>query len=271
MSNTPVFSLMRCISRLVPKNFINKLIISPSSKHFAKIYDIMPKPEGPTIYQIQNKALIELDLSKPGERAISFDAFEPKITKRFLQTLRFGSVVIDVGAWIGYYTVLAAKQVGSAGRVIAIEPHKGNFNRIERNVYLNDFQNVTLLNVAVGDRQCRELLSEGTDSLTHRVGGNEAGTEISVDSLDNIIDKSGFNAVDLLIMDIEGYEFLALKGAKYALERGIITNIICEIHPDKLRQNRYSDLEVLESLTSLGYTVQKFTDMVNVYHIHARK
>jgi FkbM family methyltransferase len=262
------------ISRLVPKRIINRLIISPRSKMLVQMYTSLPKPERPTVYTISGGVSIEIDLSKSGERAISFDAFEPLVTERVLNLLRKGDVVMDVGSWIGYYTLIAAHKVGSKGRVVSIEPHAENFRRLVRNVELNGFsKNVITLNLAVGERKSHEVLAEGSDSLTHRViaGGRTIGQMTSIDTVDNIIEASGVESIELVIMDIEGFEHCGLLGANRALAGGIIKNIICEIHPDKLKLNGSSEAELFAHLTKLGYKITRFTNMVNVYHVHVTR
>jgi FkbM family methyltransferase len=247
------------------------LIISPHSRKIIQLYDSIPKPRGPRIYKIANNVSIELDLSQPGERAISFAAFEPIITKRFLDIIKRDDIVLDIGAWIGYYTLLAAKEVGQSGKVISVEPHKGNYDRLSRNVNINGFGNVIFLNLAVGKETANTILADGSDSLTHRIVDEGRGTNIRTESLDTIISALGLDIINLVIMDIEGYEYNALLGANNALRQGIIRNIICEIHPDKLKLNGSSDIELLKFLSALGYKVHKFTDMVNVYHIQVSK
>ncbi|HYZ49523.1 MAG TPA: hypothetical protein VE593_01445, partial [Nitrososphaeraceae archaeon] len=85
------------------------------------------------MYKIYNGILIEVDLSKPAERAIPFDAYEPTVTQKFLAIMKEGDVIFTVGAWIGYYVLLAA---GKANHIVAIEPDEKNCQRIRRNVEL---------------------------------------------------------------------------------------------------------------------------------------
>ena len=269
MSSTAIIHLLELISKIVPKDSINRLVISPHSRKIIQIYDLLPKPKAPKIYQIANDVSIEVNLSNPGERAISFNAFEPIVTKRFLEIVKDRDVVIDLGAWIGYYTLLAARHVGLEGSVISIEPHRINFERIKSNIHLNGFQNVKLLNLAVGDEQGTKTLMEGNDSLTHTIMEDRTGYQINTDTVDNIVSGLRLDTINLIIMDIEGYEYFALRGAKNALTKGIIKNMICEIHPDKLRLNGYSDSHVLDLLSKFGYKIDKFTNFQTCYHIQA--
>ena len=99
-------------------------------------------------YRIFDKILMEIDVSKPAERAIPFGAYEPVFSSRFMDQLNQGATVLDIGSWIGYYALLAACD---SGLVIAIEADETNCARINRNIELNHFSNVKVLNVAVGD------------------------------------------------------------------------------------------------------------------------
>jgi tRNA A58 N-methylase Trm61 len=81
---------------------------------------------------------------------ISLPNYEPDIQKVFKP--KPGEIVIDVGAHIGYYTLKAARAVGTKGKVIAIEPNPENFHLLRNNVILNRFYNVMTLPIAIGAR-----------------------------------------------------------------------------------------------------------------------
>ena len=88
-------------------------------------------------------------------RIAFFGLFEPNLTYFLLDRLRPGDVFIDVGANIGYFTLLAAGRVGPQGKVYAIEASPETFALLQRNIALNGFGNIEAINKAVTDRACR--------------------------------------------------------------------------------------------------------------------
>lgn len=274
-----MFSLVRILTRilqLIPGTLLERAYYSNLRYIFLPLYDYLNKNEQMKIYKIFDDILMEVNISRPAERAIPFGAYEPKITEKFLDSIKEGGVVCDVGAWIGYYSILAAKRVD---RVISIEPDETNYQRIKRNIDLNNLSNVTTLNIAVGDRISRGVLEEGPQSVLHKVvlgskgGKGGKGKAIDIEPLDHILkDRLKINRVDMLIMDIEGSEYVALKGAQRFLSTGSIAKIICEIHPDMIMQNSGgSEADVVKLLSESGYefnTLDK-TETSRPYHIYA--
>src|SRR5207244_3754027 len=74
------------------------------------------------------------------------DVWEPLETKVVQNEVRRGSVVLDIGAHIGYYTLLMARLVGPQGRVFAFEPNPANYDLLRRNIQINSYRNVTAVN-----------------------------------------------------------------------------------------------------------------------------
>lgn len=93
--------------------------------------------------------------------------FEPEVTEVFLSHVMPGDVVLDIGAHIGYYTVLAARSVGNEGRVIAFEPDPQNYSLLVKNVAKNGYRNVTAVQKAVS-------WNSGYAQLYQTAGSSEA-------------------------------------------------------------------------------------------------
>jgi FkbM family methyltransferase len=238
---------------ILPGTTIEQLYNSRFGKSLVSLYDFASRNVPIGIYKVQNLALMELDTSKPGERALPFGAFEPDITKRFLSYVKEGDIVFDVGSWIGYYALLAAPK---AKQVIAIEADPVNCERIKKNIYLNSFHNIELLNVAIGEGESRGSIIKGPGSLMHRVDRGGTENTIPIRNLDSIILDLHITNIDILIMDIEGFEYYAIKGLSKALSSGIVKRILCEVHPNMLNQEGISHEEVITLLTNYGYSIQ---------------
>jgi FkbM family methyltransferase len=253
---------------MLPNEVIERLYYSKFQNLFVSIYDILHRNENLKTYRIFEDLLIDIDLSKPGERAIAFNAYEPVLSRKVLNIINDGDVVFDVGSWIGYYTLLAARK---AETVISIEPDNINYDRLKKNVQLNDFSNVTALNLAVGDKRSESVLVKGLGSSTNKIDPQGFGEIVKIETLDNIIDELKINEINVLIIDVEGYEYFALKGLIRSLSKKAIKNIFCEVHPEYLRENGVNEENVIDLLSGSQYDTtileKKFS---RPYHIHAK-
>ena len=146
------------------------------------------------------------------------DNYEPELA--YLErVLSPGKVFVDAGANFGIYTLLASKIVGEAGRVISFEPSSRVFPVLRRNITLNGFKNVLAFPIALTDKPGRARLyyhsAVGCDSL-----GKDASfepdahaEEIGTESLDTVLEQTSVGRVDVIKMDVQGAEELALRGA----------------------------------------------------------
>ncbi len=136
--------------------------------------------------------------------------------------LRPGQVVVDAGAFVGVFTVLAAKMVGPAGRVIAYEPDPGNLQRLRQNLELNGLTNVTVVAKGLWDSQTtlRFEAAAGPVSSFIDCGQSTGGgmvMEVPVVRLDDELEAMGLRGVDFVKMDVEGAELHVLAGSKAIL------------------------------------------------------
>jgi len=122
-------------------------------------------------------------------------------------------IVIDIGAYVGLYTCMAAEKVGSAGRVISFEPDPANYRQLLSNVTLNGFCNVTMVASALSERPGRANLFIKHHGTVSSLGGSGSCVEVAVDTLDNVLKRMGVPKVDLIKIDVEGFELQVLRGA----------------------------------------------------------
>lgn len=155
--------------------------------------------------------------------------------------LRPGMCVVDVGANIGYYTLLFAQGVGPSGKIVAVEPSPDNLSELAINVEHNRLGNVEIVPKAVGaDRRTVGLLKGINSGVTD---DDRAAFTVEQDTIDNIAKER----IDLLKIDIEGYEWQALMGAQRVLsnDRPIV---FLEVHPKHIRQFEASMAQIFEFL-----------------------
>ncbi len=165
--------------------------------------------------------------------------YEPTVTQIFKDTLKKGDTVFDIGANIGYYTLLAAKLVGKEGKVIAFEPEPSNFELLRKNVRLNGYTHVTLEPYAVSKETGKiRLFLNDRNKGDHRIydsGEARKSIEIQTVSLDDYChDHPG--RVDFIKMDIQGAEAAALQGMGGVLKHNPSIKLVSEFWPQGLRR-----------------------------------
>jgi FkbM family methyltransferase len=183
--------------------------------------------------------------------------FERKETEYLANVTAPGWVCIDVGACFGWYTVLFSRRVGQYGHVHAFEPVPVNYKCVSDNLALNQCQNVTLNDFALGDSSGRfqMFLPERGVSASlqpHASLGNCKLIEATVIPLDHYLEKGGLSRIDLIKADIEGAELPFLRGATNALQR-YKPILMLEIQAHSTSLFGYQPLEVFTFLANLGY------------------
>jgi FkbM family methyltransferase len=190
--------------------------------------------------------------------------WEKQETEFVLKNIDQGTVFIDVGANIGYFSLAVASK---AKRVIAIEPIPKTFNVLKKNVEFNGFgSQVHLLNIALGKE---EGFLEFTDNLgpkNHVLSDSRVAADdrvsrciVKATTLDNVVEELQLPGIDFIKVDVEGFEYAFLQGAKAALQK-FQPILLMEI--EKYRCTNYSidPTEIFSILESLGYKYLVFTE-----------
>ena len=144
-----------------------------------------------------------------------------------------GARVFDFGAHQGIVAMMLAKEVGPQGQVVALEANKHNHSVLRANTILNRFENIISIHGALGERSGTLEFSESLNGAVDNGTGAWGKVSISAFTVDEIAERYG--KPDVIFLDIEGFEYLALKGAKKMLERPI--DWFIEVHgPQALAQ-----------------------------------
>ena len=133
--------------------------------------------------------------------------------------LREGDVFVDVGANIGFYSLVASRTVGASGRVMAIEAEPNTFAILRENIELNQVQNIVPLNIGISDkRETLPMRVSSGEGLHNNRGGNSFLYEKNGERIDiacapmmDILHDNEMNRIDGLKLDVEGFEFRILK------------------------------------------------------------
>lgn len=181
--------------------------------------------------------------------------YEPYSTEIVTREVKEGQVVLDLGANIGYYTLLFAQLVGGQGKVFAFEPIPELFAMLNRNVELNSHRNVTTVRKAVSDRTMKGKIYVSSHRENHNLfdSTDNVGTvEVDMVSLDDYF-AGWAGGIDFVKMDVEGAEALALAGMKNLVRRNRKLKILTEFRPRGLKMSGVPPQEFLEMLSTSGF------------------
>jgi len=171
----------------------------------------------------------------------------------FETTVRENGVVFDVGAHVGFYTLLASVLVGPMGSVFAFEPFPPNLVYLKEHLRLNKIGNVRVVAAAVSDKCGKSSFEEGPGSSMGRIS-QTGRLQVETVAIDELVAKGKLPMPDYIKMDIEGGEASALAGAKSVLAQSHPT-IFLATHGNHVHQ------ECCRLLLSLGYELQPIDGM----------
>ena len=180
--------------------------------------------------------------------------------RTFLQAIRDGDVVWDVGAHVGMYAIFAAGRVGATGQVYAFEPEQQTFERLQRNRTLNSADNLTALRLALSDAPGHTEIFIPVDNAA-RVGTlirperASGGQQVELAVGDTLVGDGRAAAPNVLKIDVEGAEASVLRGLRNTLAQPTCRMLLVEVHPQALEQVGSSVDQVREMLESLGFDV----------------
>lgn len=166
--------------------------------------------------------------------------------------------IIDVGANIGFYTLMSAKRA-SNGKVFSIEPDQDNFSSLIRNIELNQFKNIFPSLLALGEKNSKVILesfSSDDNNGLKRIRNNQNNQEpdIQMMTLDHFVEENKISKIDWIKIDIEGYEHELLKGALKTIAK-FKPNFFLEICDQHLKHYNSSANKLVEAFEDMGYKV----------------
>ena len=190
-----------------------------------------------------------------------FKAYTDHAERRLLTTiLSAGDVVVDAGANIGIYSEFLARRVGPTGVVNSFEPSPENFERLQ--CATRKLSNVRVCQAGVGERSGRSTLYLSDKlNVDHRTymteGDSRSGVPIDIVALDDYFEPG--QRVDLIKMDIQGYELHALRGANRVLADNSTAKLLLELWPYGLKKAGANWLELIETLQGKNMAIYRVT------------
>ena len=183
--------------------------------------------------------------------------FEPETTRCFLEAMRPGVTVVDIGACLGYYACLAARRVSPSGRIFAFEPDPENFQWLMHNIRLNGCsRTITAVPKAVGGRAGSvTLFRHPVDPSQHSVvppGLARQGVQVDSVTLGAFLEGQ---AVHMIKLDVEGSELDALRGMKGLLDANPQIHLFVESNHVALRRAGASEQALIHWLQQAGFDI----------------
>ena len=207
-------TIFRTINRINPtshgRHFISKLAMG---------FNAIPN-DG--VYRVDRGAIMELRMKDFIERSIYFDAYEFLCRRIILCYLKPGSVFIDIGANVGYYSLLANARVGATGRVLSFEPTPVTVWQFKRNIRLNAARQIELFGVALSDKEgdvqlyCPIDETHGHASMRNQGWQGTDNYTVPAKRLDDILPMD-IEHIDLVKIDVEGAELLVFQGGGHTI------------------------------------------------------
>jgi FkbM family methyltransferase len=222
--------------------------------------------------KLANPCLIKLNVPKYGYKAycpinrnefINMTIREDEIIEHF--TPKRGDIVVDIGAHIGHYTIIASKRVGANGKVVAIEASPSNFEILNRNIKLNQLANIINLNHVVYSKETKlKLYLPGEESghtiyntvISDRARNEDKFVEVNANTLDYLLQSKEIKQeqINWIKIDVEGAEFEVLKGAANILSNSKDIAILIEIHNLRDSTNLYRP--IVEFLNLYNFKIE---------------
>jgi len=252
-------------------NYFRRIFMNPIGESFlaAAMMNTFTEPLAfkllPNHYQYKKTSLRNvkrndinylLDISNLNDWEVYFNATE-KTLGAFIDFCKPGSVVFDVGANIGYSALSFAKHSGTTGKVFAFEPFPFTFSKLQKNCSLNSFPQLHIYPLAIAAQAGPTHVQVVTEN---NLGKNKIDTHnkenqsqpVNGTSLDLFYAAQTLSKIDLIKIDVEGYELEVLKGATVTM-RSFGPTLFVEVDDENLRAQDTTPAELIRLLHSEGY------------------
>jgi FkbM family methyltransferase len=236
------------------------------------------------IYGVNHEISLYIDSEKYAHRSIlelllQNKLYESETVTFITQYLQAGDCFVDIGAHVGYFSLLAAALVGEQGQVVAFEPEAVNYDALQQNIALNGFKNITSFPCALGEtHKASQLFINQDNDAGHALWDvalhpfNQKSRlacttrQVEVLTLDSVLENLRPKLVKMVKIDTEGSEFNILQGAIRTILTCNIPYIICEINRFGLEKMGASEKTLRDYLSAFGYEAYLLNDLG--YRVH---
>ncbi len=196
-------------------------------------------------------------LFDPNLQEITYD---PGFTNFIKSYLKPGDTFIDLGANEGWFSIHASAMVTSTGKIYSIEPQHRLKNVIEKNIDLNQMTNITVIPLAISETEMEiditlspSLNSGSTSIIKNSRSKFWKKQKTNTKRLDTLFEDYQMGHVNLIKIDIEGYEFSAIKSMENLLKNKLVDTILVEFHEKQLSIMNTSEAAIIAYFKELGY------------------
>ena len=180
--------------------------------------------------------------------------------------LSAGNTFIDIGANIGTWSIFASKVVGNVGKILSFEPHPKTFKYLSGNITLNKSENIEYFNVGCSDKKGNLYFSNNYDTMNHITYNSVDSIIIPVKELDFF--TSELKEIDLIKIDVEGFELNVLKGATNTLAKTKM--IIFESNKEFQKKYNYRTEDIINFLITHNFKVFKIHENGDYIHLNSK-
>jgi len=256
----------------IPQRFLLRTSFLLEHLTGSRLRVINPASLKPVRVQVESGINLLLDPGdKVAESILLAGSWQPEVWGALANGLSEGSVMLDVGAHIGWDTLKASVKVGPTGKVISFEPNPRTLEILRGNIAASKATNVIVEAIACTDKEQTLTLYDSTSE------GNSGASSLSLSTadekglgtlpsytvrgrpIDDVVRELGLTRLDVIKMDIEGAETMAIRGARETLLR-FHPRIVTEVDDDHLKNLGSSVKELTALMEELGYTQHKILD-----------
>ena len=242
------FSFGWGVSKHWPFNKIMKQIESSSIEKSVKI-------QGHTMF-----------LDKHDNLGLSINPIYGESDTEFVKkVIKKNDIVLDIGANIGYYSLIFAKLVGDSGKVFSFEPESENFKILKKNIEVNGYNNVILEQKIVSNADGKSTLYVSEKAGSHRIYKPDnyvESLEIESISMDSYIEKNNIKKINFIKIDVEGAELNVLQGIQKILDSNKHIILFTEFSPNQIKSCGLKPVDMINFLTNNKFKIY-FTQIKN--------
>lgn len=205
---------------------------------------------------LRNSLKLKLDISDLVDWHAYFNLSDPSISL-FLSKIQATDIVLDVGSNIGYVALQCA-QKANLGHVYGFEPSKKNFTKCTQNLQLNHLTNINVFQLALGQTPGKTFLkvesenNSGMARIDHQ--SSESNEEVIVKTIDQVVEEASIKTVNIIKLDVEGFELNVLKGAINTI-RKFRPKLFLEVDESFLQRFQNSSEELFSWIRSNDYEI----------------
>jgi FkbM family methyltransferase len=227
------------------------------------LFDRFTPWEGEREIGVSGNIRMSVNLANGQQRQMFMGCFAREVQAAVISLLRPGDTFLDVGANVGFLTLLGAGRVGSSGRVIGVEPYPPTFQLLQKNVLSNKLGFVEIHQIALSSEAgtLRLWVPAQTEHREFNIsvvqGENTTPVDVPAGTLDERLADWKAGPIQLMKIDVEGAEPRVFKGGAGALRAGVVRHLLCEINGKYLVRQGTSPMGLIDQLQELGFRFGK--------------